>query len=142
MFYTPFVALTSLVESSSQPSALCVFGPWLAVAATYAIAAPPRADTTLELLRVSVHVVALSAFYPHPDSSLCSLCALLLCAQSLATDTRTAVALTALMLLGTPLYTMHCPCVADADKQISSMLWAETMQLLYWIIRRVICPWG
>jgi len=106
------------------------------------IAAPPRVDTTLELLRVSVHVAAIAAYYPHPASPICSLCALLLCTQSLATDARTAVALAVLMLLGTPFYSMHCPCVADADSQIASILWAETMQFAYWVIRRLISPWS
>ena len=121
--HSAFLAFTGLLENHVQPTEICVFGPWLAMAC---IAFRGGLD-----LRFAVHLTALATLWPHPTSYACSLCSFICLAQR---DILNAVLAGAMMLL----YAQHCPCGAPSETQIIAIVWTEAVETAYFIVTRLL----
>ena len=121
--HAAFLLFTALLENHVEPSALCVFGPWLPLVAL--------ALWDESVLRLAVHLTALATLWPHPVAYACSLCALLCYAQHSAASMAAAAA----SLL---LYVHHCPCGAPSETQVIAIMWAEAVEAAYFIAARAL----
>lgn len=121
--HAAFLAFTSLLENNVQPTEICIFGPWIAMA----FAAFWGGST----LRFAIHLTTVATLWPHPTSYACSLCSFIRFAQH---SMLTAATAGAILLL----YAQQCPCGAPSETQIIAILWTEAVEATYFIATRLL----
>lgn len=134
-----FYFLAKAFQSPGTPCSPCTFVPWVVLVLVYTFCAAHRSAERLcsDYLRIGIHVTAVALLYTQakPLAYACSVFSLLFCARHLATDVASTCAFSLAAVVALPFL---CPYALDAESQLSALVWAEAVDIVYYVASRLI----